>query len=71
MIVAPRLLIKVFDCRECGLEGREGWIILVYVKRAFDALYYSKADNTAYQRGGGKIKRLALEEATCRTVLNF
>jgi len=63
MIVAPRLLIKVFDCRECGLEGREGWIILVYVKRAFDALYYSKADNTAYQRRGSETRQLTLEEA--------
>jgi len=63
MIVAPRLLVKVFDCRDCELEGQEGWIILIYVKRAFDALYYSKTDNTAYQRRGSETRRLTLEEA--------
>jgi len=63
MIVAPRLLVKVFDCRDCGLEGQEGWVILIYVKKSFDALYYSKADNTAYQRRGNEIRRLTLEEA--------
>jgi len=63
MVTAPRLLVKVFDCRDCGLEAREGWIVLVYVKKAFDALYYSKADNTAYQRRGSETRRLTLEEA--------
>ena len=40
MITPPRLIVKVFDCRECGLEDPEGWIALIYVKRTFDALYY-------------------------------
>jgi len=63
MIAAPRVLIKVFDCHDCELEGREGWIILIYVKRAFDALYYSRTDNTAYQRRGSETRRLTIEEA--------
>ena len=63
MIVAPRLLVKVLNCRDCGLEAREGWIVLIYIKKSFDALYYSKADNTAYQRRGSETRRLTLEEA--------
>ena len=63
MITPPRLIVRVFDCRECGLGCSEGWITLVYVKRAFDALYYSKLDDAAYQRRGSETRRLSLEEA--------
>jgi len=63
MVTGPRLLVRVFDCRDCGLEVREGWIVLAYAKKAFDALYYSRADNTAYQRRGSETRRLTLEEA--------
>jgi len=62
MVSPPRLFIKIFSCEECGLRGYNGWIALIAVERAFDALYYSKADDTAYQRRGNETKRLSLEE---------
>ena len=49
-VTPPHLGVKIFDCRsDCGL-GRDGWLILIYVKKTSDAVYYSKIDNTAYTR---------------------
>lgn len=54
--------VRVFDCRrDCGL-GRDGWLILVYVERTSDAVYYSKIDNTAYTRRASTTQPLSLEE---------
>lgn len=63
MILPPRLTIRVFDCSECGLGKADGWISVIYVKRTFDALYYSKIDDTAYRRRSSETKKLSLEEA--------
>jgi len=61
-IVPPRLGVKVFDCRsDCGL-GRDGWLILVYVEKTSDAVYYSGIDNTAYIRRASTTQQLSLEE---------
>jgi len=57
----PRLVVRMFNCKECGLENSEGLITVIYVKRTF-ALYYSKVDDIAYQRNGSETKRLSLEE---------
>jgi hypothetical protein len=61
-ITPPHLGVRVFDCRsECGL-GRDGWLILVYVEKTSDAVYYSKIDNTAYTRRASTMQPLSLEE---------
>jgi hypothetical protein len=44
-ITPPHLGVRVFDCRsDCGL-GRDGWLILVYVEKTSDAVYYSYINN--------------------------
>jgi hypothetical protein len=61
-ITPPHLGVRVFDCRsDCGL-GRDGWLILVYVEKTSDAVYYSKIDNTAYTRRASTTQPLSLEE---------
>ena len=61
-ITPPHLGVRVFDCRsDCGL-GRDGWLILVYIERISDAVYYSKIDNTAYTRRASTTQPLSLEE---------
>jgi len=57
----PLLCIKVFDCSEFGLG--EGWLILIYVKRKADVLYYSEFDGSAYVREGSSTRRLSVAEA--------
>jgi hypothetical protein len=62
-IAPPRIGVRVFDCRsDCGL-GRDGWLVLVYVERSSDAVYYSGIDNTAYVRRASTTQPLSLEEA--------
>jgi hypothetical protein len=56
------LHIKVFDCSECGL-GKEGWLILIYVEKKADVLYYSEFDGSAYVREGSSTRRLSVAEA--------
>ncbi|MEM0004609.1 MAG: ATP-binding protein [Desulfurococcaceae archaeon] len=61
-VTPPHLGVKIFDCRsDCGL-GEDGWLILVYVERTSDAVYYSKIDNTAYTRRASTTQPLSLEE---------
>lgn len=57
---SPILKVKVLDAEECGLQER-GYVILVYVARTFDALYYYGA-NLAYVRQGSTTRLLSLEE---------
>ncbi|MFP3287586.1 MAG: ATP-binding protein [Acidilobus sp.] len=64
-IFPPLLTVKVFNCRrDCGLE-KDGWLILIYVKKSFDALYYSDLEGgtCAYIRKGASTRRLTIEEA--------
>jgi hypothetical protein len=61
-IAPPRIGVRVFDCRsDCGL-GRDGWLVLVYVERSSDAVYYSGIDSTAYVRKANTTQPLSLEE---------
>jgi hypothetical protein len=61
-IAPPHLGVRVFDCRnDCDL-GRDGWLILVYVEKTSDAVYYSGIDNTAYIRKASTTQQLSLEE---------
>jgi len=57
----PLLHIKVFDCSEFGLGG--GWLILIYVEKKADVLYYSEFDGSAYVREGSSTRRLSVAEA--------
>jgi hypothetical protein len=64
-IFPPLLTVKVFNCRsDCAL-GKDGWLILIYVKKNFDALYYSglEGGTSAYIRKGASTRRLTIEEA--------
>ena len=61
-ITPPKIYVKAFDAEECGVTENKGWLIIVYVRRTFEALYYSKIDNTAYQRRGSETRVLKLEE---------
>jgi hypothetical protein len=61
-ITLPRLGVKVFDCKsDCGLD-RDGWLVLVYVEKTSDAVYYSGIDNAAYIRRASTTQQLSLEE---------
>jgi hypothetical protein len=61
-VAPPRLDVKVFDCKsDCELS-RDGWLILVYVERKADALYYSEIDGNAYIREGSSTRKLSLME---------
>jgi hypothetical protein len=61
-ITPPHLGVKIFDCRsDCGL-GEDGWLILVYVEKTPDAVYYSGIDNVAYIRRASITQQLSLEE---------
>jgi hypothetical protein len=61
-ITPPHLGVKIFDCRsDCGL-GEDGWLILVYVEKTSDAVYYSGIDNVAYIRRASTTQQLSLEE---------
>jgi hypothetical protein len=61
-IAPPRIGVRVFDCRgDCGL-GRDGWLVLVYVERSSDAVYYSGIDGVTYMRKANTTQPLSLEE---------
>jgi hypothetical protein len=61
-IALPHLGVRVFDCRsDCGL-GEDGWLILVYVEKTSDAVYYSGINNVAYIRRASTTQQLSLEE---------
>jgi hypothetical protein len=61
-VTPPHLGVKIFDCRsDCGL-GEDGWLILVYVEKTSDAVYYSRIDNAAYVRRANTTQPLSLEE---------
>jgi hypothetical protein len=61
-IALPHLGVKVFDCGSgCGLR-EDGWLILVYVEKSSDAVYYSGIDNVAYIRRASTTQQLSLEE---------
>jgi len=64
-IFPPLLTVKVFNCRsDCALD-KDGWLILIYVKKNFDALYYSglEGGTSAYIRKGASTRQLTIEEA--------
>jgi len=64
-IFPPLLTVKVFNCMsDCALN-RDGWLILVYVKKSFEALYYSglEGETSAYIRKGASTRQLTIEEA--------
>jgi hypothetical protein len=61
-VALPRIGVRVFDCRsDCGL-GRDGWLVLVYVERSSDSVYYSRIDGVAYMRKANTTQPLSLEE---------
>ena len=61
-VTPPHLGVKIFDCRsDCGLR-EDGWLILVYVEKTSDAVYYSGIDNVAYIRRASTTQQLSLEE---------
>ncbi|AMD30146.1 ATP-binding protein [Acidilobus sp. 7A] len=63
-ILPPLLTVKVFNCRsDCALN-KDGWLILIYVKKSFDALYYPKFEDktSAYIREGASTRPLTIEE---------
>jgi hypothetical protein len=59
---SPFLSIKIFDCRvDCNVN-RDGWVVIIYVEKRADAVYYSDIDDSAHIREGSRSRRLKLEE---------
>jgi hypothetical protein len=60
--VPPYLSIRVFDCKtDCNIE-QDGWLVITYVEKRADAIYYSDIEDSAYIREGSRSRRLRLEE---------
>lgn len=57
----PKIYVRVFDC-EGRIPNESGYVALIYVKRTFDALYYSAKEGVAYRREGDSTRRLSIEE---------
>ena len=60
----PRLYVRAFQLKnDCSID-QDGFVVLVYVKKVFDAVYYSKSkkDERAYIREGDRSRYLKINE---------